>query len=241
MMRAALDGRKTQTRRVIAPTCRDADGIGILGGCAYNAFDGCDNITDKNGMEHPILPAYQAGDRLMLTSSWALLKIFDDYRPSDLLYDGHLLYVDEGYDYPDLWQPHMGDKPEWAGKTRPAMFATLELAPLFPSTVVKSVRIERLQDISEDDILAEGVRIPTDDGKLVLRLTGNYLPSDYWPCTSLEELQKRKDCEYQLLKGEWCSLWDSINAERNNGQYSWEANPWVWVYEFCEVKEGGAK
>ena len=64
---------------------------------------------------------------------------------------------------------------------------------------VKSVRVERLQDISEKDAEAEGV------GKL---------PS--W-------------AECGTFRRGYEALWNKLNAKRG---YSWESNPWVWVYEF---------
>jgi hypothetical protein len=73
---------------------------------------------------------------------------------------------------------------------------------------ITGVRVERLQDISEDDALAEGcssTAIVHEDGE---DYTGHYASE-----------------EYQVL-------WESIN-----GPGSWDANPWVWVVEFKRLEQ----
>ena len=68
---------------------------------------------------------------------------------------------------------------------------------------ITSVRVERLQDISEADALAEGV---TDDGSLVTDLAGNDRGGAF---------------------AAFATLWEVIN-----GAGSWDDNPWVWAIEF---------
>jgi hypothetical protein len=82
---------------------------------------------------------------------------------------------------------------------------------------VKSIRLERLQEISEEDAKAEGAGICTwfrpykrDEGESIC--FNNEVPT---------------------RKAAFFNLWDSINAKRG---YSWESNPWVWVYEFMRIK-----
>ncbi|MEB3169133.1 MAG: hypothetical protein VKK97_10435, partial [Synechococcaceae cyanobacterium] len=91
------------------------------------------------------------------------------------------------------WRPsiHM---PRWASRI------TLEIT---------GVRVERLQQISEDDAIAEGVT-PT-------------MPI-YGDCGGFEH-QGGRDAFWRL--------WESIN-----GSDSWHANPWVWVVEFQRVEVG---
>jgi hypothetical protein len=90
------------------------------------------------------------------------------------------------------WRPsiHM---PRWASRI------TLEIA---------AVRVERLQDISEDDARAEGI---TDGGCLNC---GNPEPCE---CASPEP----------SARDAFCYLWHQIH-----GCNSWHTNPWVWVVEF---------
>lgn len=82
---------------------------------------------------------------------------------------------------------------------------------------VADVRVERLQDISEADAVAEGVPNQT-------RLTG---------------YSKDGGCQWGPAEpvAEYCSLWEQIN-----GPGSWDANPLVWVVKFRRIEQttGGA-
>ena len=94
------------------------------------------------------------------------------------------------------WRPsiHM---PRWASRI------TLE---------VLSVRVERVQDISEEEAKAEGC---VNDVKLLYgQMAG---PIDYIGLYATERFE---------------TLWDSINAKRG---YSWDLNPWVWCVDFKRV------
>jgi hypothetical protein len=82
-----------------------------------------------------------------------------------------------------------------------------------------SVKPERLQDISEDDAIAEGVQKLSYGG-------GSY--KNY--CA-----KPRKDGGVSILQHaatSFFSLWDSIN-----GDGSWLANPWVWRIEFKRIEK----
>jgi hypothetical protein len=72
---------------------------------------------------------------------------------------------------------------------------------------VTGVRVERVQDISHDDALAEGIDT---------RGIG----------TSWEVRE-------QHARIPFARLWDTINAKRG---HAWESNPWVWVVEFRRIK-----
>ena len=68
---------------------------------------------------------------------------------------------------------------------------------------VKSVRVERLHDISPRDAQSEGIKFRP--------FNGNFTNFEAW-----------------LIK-DFAVAWNSLNAKRG---YSWDTNPWVWVYEF---------
>ncbi len=141
------------------------------------------------------MPYGQPGDRLWVRETWAC---FDSHvRPkSRIAYrsdtpDGEMVRVDAP------WKPsiHM---PRWASRI------TLE---------VTGVRVERLQDISEADALAEGVEQVL---KGRFRIYGRETDG--------------RDTD-RSARTSYCSLWESIN-----GPGSWDANPWVWVIEFKRVQ-----
>jgi len=97
---------------------------------------------------------------------------------------------------------------------------------------IVAVRAGRLQQITVEGILAEGCRYPiTEEGHLVLRLTGNYPPCNYIPKENFKDgkyIGNRED----WLKAHFISLWNSINKD-----YPFESNPWVFPYTFrLEVK-----
>lgn len=89
--------------------------------------------------------------------------------------------------------------PRWASRI------TLEIV---------SVHVEQLQEITIEDVLAEGIRQTDPDGFYLAPLDG---VSDF-PWT-------------QAVPA-FASLWNSINAVRG---YGWDANPWVWVIEFKKL------
>jgi hypothetical protein len=114
------------------------------------------------------------------------------------------------------------------GKTipwKPSIFMPREACRLFLECT--NVRIERLQDISENDAIAEGIEFNTqsiaDTGDYI-SYPRNYLETtksaDGWPYFKEEEFVK----SFQ-------SLWQSIN-----GKESWNDNPFVFVYDFKQVE-----
>ena len=78
---------------------------------------------------------------------------------------------------------------------------------------VTDVRVERLQDICEEDARAEGI---TDGGCLVC--------GEHEPCGCTNPTPDARDS--------FINLWDSINAQRG---YSWSSDPWVWVVAFKKI------
>lgn len=101
--------------------------------------------------------------------------------------------------------------------------------PRFRSRItldVTGVRVERLQDITNEQILAEGVRIPcaADSGRRLIDVSTKYGPAHF--LTSM-----RSASTDELLRAHWAALWVAIN-----GLESWNANPLVWVIEFKRVE-----
>lgn len=187
MVRAILEGRKTQTRRVVKPQPTD-DGHGPKW---YSGFDNVPGTIETNFPMPIHCPYGQPGDRLWVRETWAQHPEFT-HRSSG----GCLYRADRGGDYQGAaqgdfcWRPsiHM---PRWASRI------TLEIT---------GARVERLQDISEEDAKAEGIQWGMPCG---------YLDTGTSDCSS--------KCKFK-------SLWESIN-----GPGSWDANPWVWVIEFKKL------
>lgn len=124
--RAILEGRKTQTRRVVKP---QPSRIGVLGPIANERTIAC--------------PFGQPRDRLWVRESF-VPRYFDDGKPA----------------YKADWDGKCADivpKPKW----KPSIHMPRTLSRI--TLEVVSVRVERLQDISEDDAKAEGVLAPDDE------------------------------------------------------------------------------
>jgi hypothetical protein len=87
---------------------------------------------------------------------------------------------------------------------------------------ITGVRVQRVQQISCEDARAEGTEVYCFDC--------NGTGVEQIPCGSGETR-----CEFCDGTGryphEFRKLWDSLNAKRGFG---WDANPWVWVYEFAQ-------
>lgn len=231
MVRAILEGRKTQTRRVIKPNwsrCLDLD-----------------DPEDRNKAEK-LCPYGEPGDRLWVRETfWHKQLVTEPYYP------GHYengAYVDDGmgsaYFHPDMLTIENGEngnpsiyglsetisdhiryvatdpnpdpisKPyEYTWIKRPSIFMPRWASRL--TLEIKQVRIERLQEIIDhpSDCIAEGIEHPNGYANL-------------W---------KRYGDEGFACEMPWVSystLWDSINFERGFG---WDTNPWVWAIGFDKV------
>ncbi len=112
-------------------------------------------------------------------------------------------------------------------KIQPSIFMKRKFSRI--QLKITDVRVERLQDISQEDALAEGIKAISKDGTTIKYgipdrdgLPGN---DDHgWPW---QEWETSPIAAYK-------KLWESIN-----GQNSWHLNPWVWVIEFERVDRNG--
>lgn len=222
MVRALLDGRKTQTRRVVKPQPPGGTAYVIVDEDPFGKGALCINSLGVDGRGGPIpgeidawrtCPYGTIGDRL-----WVRETFFDNNpgeRDMEQVYyraDGEPDFDGESItrDGPG-WTPsiHM---PRWASRL------TLEIT---------GVRVERVQDISEADAWAEGY--DEFDGVCgTCRGSGTH-PYGY-PCRCEAGRQLRSQTALEWYR----DLWDSINGKRPG--CSWEANPWVWVLEFRRVE-----
>lgn len=191
MVRAILDGRKSQTRRIVKPQPpRTVLSPTIVARDAL-APSGYSFVSDEYGEILLRCPYGVPGDRLWVREAWRqgttrVLYRVDDVAPSQV-----------------RWKPsiHM---------PRAASRITLEIT---------DVRVERLQEIGEEDALAEGVFRPIG------------MRTPIGQC--VETWDGRGEMIYadpSQARDEYRGLWESIN-----GDGAWEANPWVWVVCFRRV------
>ena len=186
MVRAILEGRKTQTRRVIKiDDAPENWKISIAGTSIVR--------TEPYDVK---LPRYAAGDILWVRETWAK-RIHSDNRYYYKA-DNNLGAIFNRED--DKW--------------RSPIFMPREAARIFLQ--VTNVRVERLQDITEEDAIAEGLNIGTVDNEKYAKNNAYRLLADNLPVAMFAD------------------LWDSLNAKRG---YGWEKNPWVWVIEFEKISK----
>ncbi len=142
MMQAILAGRKRMTRRT-----RGLEVINKRPDDWYLVRIQYGEVLFANNMTllSVIIP-WQVGDRLRVREAWAVDKVFDFFKPSELPEGIAIWYATE-------------PRPAWVGRTRSSMFM-----PKWASRkwlTVTGVKAERLQNISYKDILAEGWDLTT--------------------------------------------------------------------------------
>lgn len=208
MVRALLDGRKTQTRRIVKPMPKWAARFPICkpdGMVADHEIWWWDGEFDRVGVAQAS-PYGGPGDRLWVKETHAIVPrtayamsdgVQQTLKPDDT-HDAAVYAAGWERSKPGRWRPsiHM---PRWASRL---------------TLTITDVRVERLQNISEVDARAEGISIqapPDRDGGRHFGVDG----------MQIDEMTAAR--AYQ-------ALWNKIN-----GPDSWAANPWVWVVTF-EVK-----
>lgn len=220
MVRAIMEGRKTQTRRVVKTQrtsgphqiddlvgSPDAIAAFIRHKCPYGVPGGRlwvrETWADVNTEEGPAL-MYRADNHVIPWRSFCT-----EFGP-DLGSGPSMDYEKYPGNYTMWWSDLQNgeDGHSW----RPSIFMPRWACRIMPEVV--DVRVERLQEISEGDVKAEGIKHDPECGYQIA--TGDYRGS----------LTRSASLAF------W-ALWDSINKKRGFG---WDTNPWVWVVEFrkCE-------
>lgn len=217
LTKAVLEGRKTQTRRIIkCPRTfkgewvagfnihiRKSDKKVVDWPCMYDADE-----REFDGGE--ILPRYMVGEIVAIAQSYKDLgynKIALDRSPKDWR----------------IVRGTLGKCKGWNNK----MFVRAEAC--VHQIKITNIRIQRLQDISDEDCLAEGVvksvhNIPTQAPQSIV---------GYYPSLSLKEAADKVGWghTYSTPQYAYAALIDKVS-----GKGTWESNPWVFVYEFELVK-----
>lgn len=219
MVRALLEGRKTQTRRILKrqppAEFQTGDLASIINGRGRWAISRCDHPGTRKGKAWPpdpepgfLCPYGDRGDALYVREAWAdLTECFDRrsqrWNPDTGLCETRL--------HEFIWYRADGDQPD-PGNGRPLQ------EPWKPSIHmprrhsrltlhINRVRLEQLNSISESDARAEGVEqsvelAPGEPAGVRTPKPGFYVDG-------------------------FAALWDSIH-----GEGAWTRNPWVWVLDF---------
>ena len=196
MVRAILDRRKTVTRRV----CKDGNDYTVPDMSFYDADKrtyAVHNYADKDHV-----------DKLSLAERICPIC------PGDILYVRETWYKDSGRymyraDYSKKEKFYRNGK-EIQMKWHPSIHMPKEAARIWLE--VTDVRVERLQDITEEQAVKEGFQ------------AGSFkYEGAVWG---------QEDTDEWTAKEEFAELWNSTIKKSDLVRYGWEANPWVWVIEF---------
>ena len=192
MVRAILDGRKSCTRRLVKfLSGENPKWTGYIK----------DGSMLYNGRNEPCIRTqpYQPGDILYIRETWC---------------KGLERYIYRA-DYSDT-EKFYRDGKEIDMKWHSSLHMPKEAARIFLR--VTNVRVERLQDITEDGCIAEGI-YPSN-----CRGCNATFGCDICPDEGYDEFDK------------FMEIWDSTIKKSDIDHYGWQANPWVWVIEFerCE-------
>ncbi len=212
MVRAILDGRKTMTRRVVKPQPEYVYGLTVskwsVGAIISNA------PAINNNLPTTKCPYGVHFNQLWVRETFRIENVSSDRKAVQVKYRAGGL---------SNWI-------EWPGKSQSFKWTPSIYMPRAFSRIdlkITDIRVERLQDISEEDAEMEGVfcdnvivDVKCYSGDPVEINEDRYF---YDGCG--DEVFETADDAFQ-------HLWDSINGKSD---YSWDANPYVWIIEFERV------
>ena len=224
MVKAILDGSKTQTRRIIKT-------FDFMGDDCIHVRDhnnkkiaplSCQTMKEQTDVANNFCPHGKAGEKLWVRENFKVINFyegFDDGGDHFAVATATIEYQDgttkdvelscnvplpDGREIDEIVQAERAFKkkivpsihmPRWASR--------IELE-------IIDIRAERLNDIADKDAIAEGIYCELTDGRF--NCVGDKYVMPYKP--------------------KFVGLWESIN-----GKGSWSENPWVWIVEFKKVKD----
>ncbi len=225
MVRAILDGRKTQTRRVLkyAETIREGWYPDRYNKTADWTFWGPRGSTESGKCTLPLFrcPYGEPGDVLWVRETWWQAHHYPGLDQSgEATTDtgsNHIHYAADGdpkntpnRHYPSGLRGGAISAPDpyaiWF--KRPSIFMPRWACRI--KLEITDVRVERVKEITHDDAVAEG-------------------------CYRIEPCEKYPNGNAWGRAG-YAALWNEINGERG---YGWESNPWVWALSFRRVNSEG--
>lgn len=196
---AALGGLKTQTRRI-------EKGLELLSESNYK-FDGEKIVLDFEASDKPIIikPRYKVGEIVAVAQEYK--QIYANMIIDFSMHNYHLPREDSAEKFREKYKETVG----WTNK----MFVKPDLMP--HQIQITNIKLERLQDISDEDCIKEGII------KFGYRFDGNF-------------------GFYENKRGKFPHLFESERSafacliDRVSGKGTWASNPYVFAYEFKSVR-----
>ena len=230
MVRAILNGSKTQTRRLIKRRYdntvlemkTDKYGTRLIEiqkdeeGVTFGKHEDGSTWRKLRAYIEP-KPAYKRGDILYVRETWNYGYVDsdckecchpecwfeeDDYKKKD----SHPRFIINRFWY-KADKDDEADMDGLGGRWRPSIHMPKEAARIWLR--VTDVRLQRLQDISSEDVDAEGCK-------------------EWAYSTTTGELLPSAPTWFEIL-------WDETVSEKDKKEYGWDANPWVWAYTFERI------
>jgi len=212
MVKAILDGRKTVTRRIVKPQPdnKHQSPLGYVMSGISQENEGCFGwgLDEYGGTIQHARPPYKVGDILYVRETWCRGTVavgeLEDGRGEEFISQCD---AEKDYVIPKEWAIRNNIGIEdilW----KPSIHMPKVAARIFLR--VKTVRAERLMEMSIQDMIDEGINT---EG-----IISNQGPINYQVINRFEE------------------LWNSTIKKEDFDNYSLGANPWVWVIEFERVK-----
>jgi hypothetical protein len=194
MVQAILEGRKTQTRRIVKKQFLNGDEP---------------RFSTRNSESTGVCPFGKIGDVLWVkeTSCFVLLEhahiLLEGASDKNRMMFKASIHED--------WMKFAKEKFNY--KWIPSLFMPKDAARIWLK--ITNIRVERLNDISDEDAKNEGIKLSEHSSENV----------DIW--------YRYDDVSYTFLpQTSFRTLWESIN-----GKDSWNNNPWVWVIEFERIEK----
>jgi hypothetical protein len=213
MVKAILDGRKTQTRRVIKP-----EPVRVLhedegGHIEYKGIQ----MDFESDLVH-YCPYGVVGDRLWVREKWAYADFNNEI----------VIYWADGEDEILRQHPFLRDMgPGWL-TWKPSIHMKKEHCRIWLE--ITGIKVERVQEISEEDAITEGLtEYFWDEHAAKIPHIAKEINKGkrWWEHVIIKRCRKGSvwDCPRKAFR----ELWDDINAKRG---YGWKVNSLVWVIEF---------
>jgi hypothetical protein len=208
MVKAILDDKKTKTRRVIKPQPDHCHRDIINKLQPYDQAD-WDRLIPQIGDKEIKCPYGKVGDVMWVRETW---KYYEK-----AVGHGENFHVKKFLAYKaDADNVGIQKSCEWyEGKWKPSIHMPRKACRI--RLKITDIRIERLQDITEEDAKAEGVSYESA------------IDCNGWGPTYNDP----DSGGYPIYKAGFEYLWDSINKDRG---YGWDTNPWVWVVSFERIQ-----
>lgn len=219
LARAILEGRKTQTRRIVSESLIDdydnwLNDVMCIAAPAGTTYEKIEDFLIKRSR-------YRVGEIVAVAQSYEVVSDNISQTPSKERAEFYCKIMKTCY--PKDETPR--DKEDIAGWNN-KMFVKAELMP--HQIRIANVRIERLQDISDDDCLAEGIeRLPEGGGNKPYAFYDNSIRVK----SEKEGIHYGSYRDFNTPREAYAALIDKVGKKGD-----WGSNPYVFVYDFELIK-----